>query len=321
MSEFNFEPPAPTGAGDALPPAAPAVEAPVRWHLPKAALAIAILALAGAIVFFYPATAAWLSQYDQSKVVSELQAKIVSTGATSNELALAAARSYNNELVSGAQLAANARKPVSGGDASADDKYDRLLVGDASGAMGRLSIPKISVDLPIYHGTSDETLAKGVGHLQGTSLPVGGESQHSVLTAHRGLAEATLFDNLDKLAIGDRFQISVFGEVLSYRIIETKVVAPENTESLFPRLGDDLVTLVTCTPLGINTHRILVTGERILPTPIGDVQSASATPDIPGFPWWAVGLTATVVVAGGYVWLMGKPAKPKHAADRRKAHK
>ena len=138
---------------------------------------------------------------------------------------------------------------------------------------------------------------------------MGGPSTHSVLTAHRGLAEATLFDRLDELRIGDTFRIEVFGEVLSYRIIETKVVDPSDTESLFPRYEKDLVTLVTCTPLGINSHRILVTAERITPTPIADLQSAGTSPDIPGVPWWAVGLASAVGVLSLFVWAMGRPRR------------
>lgn len=283
------------------------VEGLSRWHLPKGALAIAALALVGAIVFFYPATAAWLSQHYQSKIVVGLQTATDSSAQRSLHEALAAAHNYNDNLISGALLAANERKPRAESAAADSALYDSLLHGDANGAMGRLRINAIEVDLPIYHGTSDAVLAKGIGHLQGTSLPVGGQSTHSVLTAHRGLAEATLFDNLDKLTIGDTFQIEVFGEVLTYRIFETKVVEPENTESLYPRFDMDLVTLVTCTPLGINSHRILVTGERVTPTPIADIQRAGAVPEIPGFPWWAVGLGATVVTLGAYVWAMGRP--------------
>lgn len=277
-----------------------------RWRLPKGALAVAVLALIGAMVFFYPATAAWFSQYDQSKVVAELQAKTVASPGDALDAQIVAARAYNSSLVSGALLAAGARKPISGGSSAADTEYNTLLMGDAAGAMGRLRIDKIGVDLPIYHGTSDTTLAQGVGHLQGTSLPVGGVSQHSVLTAHRGLAEATLFNRLDELTLGDTFRIEVFGEVLTYRVIETKVVEPSETESLYPRYGKDLMTLVTCTPLGINSHRILVTGERVTPTPITDVQQAGMSSDLPGTPWWAAGLLGTVAVLGLYVWAMGR---------------
>lgn len=289
------------GASTAEGPA----QRPRKWRLKPAAALVSVIALAGACIFLYPATAAWFTQLEQSNVVASLQSTTVSAGAAEARDALAAAYAYNQGLVAGAVLEANARKPVAEGEASDGLMYNSLLRGDAAGAMGRLRIDKIAVDLPIYHGTSDATLEKGVGHLQGTSLPVGGESQHSVLTAHRGLAEATLFDRLDELRSGDTFQIEVFGDVLTYRVFETKVVDPNDTESLYPRLGEDLVTLVTCTPLGINTHRILVTGERVLPTPVADIERAGEASDLPGFPWWVLGLGGTAVAIGVYLWRSG----------------
>jgi sortase A len=179
--------------------------------------------------------------------------------------------------------------------------------------MARLRIPAIDVDLPIYHGTSDATLLKGVGHLEGTSLPVGGEGTHSVLTGHRGLASATLFTNLDKVKEGDTFTIEVLDQVLTYQVIRTQVVDPSDTASLRATAGEDLVTLVTCTPLGINSQRILVTGERITPTPQEDLDAAGSVPDIPGFPWWAAGLAAGVVLVGVFVWRAGYPRTPRRA--------
>ena len=138
--------------------------------------------------------------------------------------------------------------------------YWEMLNTNPDGIMARLSVPSIDVDLPIYHGTSDAVLEHGVGHLQGTSLPVGGVDTHSVLTAHTGLAKATLFSNLKDVEIGDTFTISVFGEVLTYEVVETQTILPAETGSLIIQGDRDIVTLVTCTPLGINTHRYLVTG-------------------------------------------------------------
>ncbi|GAB3815921.1 hypothetical protein GCM10028820_14310 [Tessaracoccus terricola] len=158
----------------------------------------------------------------------------------------------------------------------------------------------------VYHGTSDETLMMGVGHLEGTALPVGGVGMHSVLTAHRGLASATMFDRLNELGIGDEFSIEVFGEVLSYQVRATQVVQPEDTETLFPEVGSDLVTLVTCTPLGVNSHRILVTAERVTPTPQVVLDSAGAVPVVP-FPWWAVILAGGIVLVAGYLLVTRRP--------------
>ena len=152
-----------------------------------------------------------------------------------------------------------------------------------------------------------------MGHLEGTSLPVGGVGTRAVITGHRGLANATMFTNLDKVGEGDTFTIEVFGEVLTYRVAQTKVVEPEQTEELRADPDRDLVTLVTCTPLGINTHRILVTGERI-PTPDQDT-APGERPDVPRFPWWAVALGIGVVLDAIYVWRAGYPPKArKHRA-------
>ena len=127
-------------------------------------------------------------------------------------------------------------------------------------SLGYITIPKIDVNLPIYEGTSDDVLVKGVGHLEGSSYPLGGAGTHSVLTGHRGMAEAVLFTDLDKLGEGDRFYLHIMDEVLAYQVDQVKVVEPENTEDLEIIPGGDYCTLVTCTPYAINTHRMLVRG-------------------------------------------------------------
>lgn len=167
--------------------------------------------------------------------------------------------------------------------------------------MGRILIPKAEVDLPIYHGTSEQTLLRGAGHLQGTSLPVGGVGTRTVITAHRGLAEATMFSYLDRLEPGDNFTLSIFDEVLAYRVRDVKVVAPEDSEAIVAEPDKDLATLVTCTPLGINTHRILVTGERIYPTPQKEADEAHAPSGLPRFPWFAVYYAIGTVLGVGVI--------------------
>lgn len=271
-------------------------------RLPGFALVTAAIALAGLLVLLYPSTAAWMSQYHQSQLIEEYGSDVRTLGPRGQAEAIDAARGYNDALVGGALVAAGERLPLADGAAApAQYDYAQMLRVDSTGLMARLKVPAIDVDLPVYHGTSEETLRQGVGHLEGTALPVGGVNTHSVLTAHRGLASAELFTHLDQVEVGDTFTIEVFGEVLSYRVTETRVVEPNQTESLFPQLGRDLVTLVTCTPLGINSHRILVTGERITPTPIADVERAGEAPEVPGFPWWAVGLAAGLAVIGAYL--------------------
>lgn len=276
-----------------------------RWKMPWTTAGILLVVLLGLGILTYPSAASWVSQYNQSKLIEGLDA-IVEEGPVSRmQLELERAHQYNQALIGGALLSPESNVPTSeAGRGSQLDYFDILaLSGDS--AMGRLRIEAIALDLPIYHGTSESTLAKGVGHLQGTSLPVGGESQHSVLTAHRGLPEATLFDNLNKMKRGETFTIETFGEVLTYRVIETQIVLPDETQALYPVYGKDLVTLVTCTPLGVNSHRHLVTGERITPTPLEDIEKAGNRPEIPGFPWWAAWSVMGIATIGFYLWRSG----------------
>lgn len=144
-----------------------------------------------------------------------------------------------------------------------EEVYRSLLNADEEGMMGYISIPAISVQLPIYHGTDEAVLEKGCGHMEGSSLPIGGASTHAVVCAHTGLGTAELFTNLDQLEIGDKFQISIFGLKLEYEVDDIKVVLPDQMDELTIVEDKDFVTLVTCTPYGINSHRLLVRGKRV----------------------------------------------------------
>ena len=265
--------------------------------------------------FTNPTAASWFYHDNQSRVVADY-ADAVDQAYPDAATQLAQAHEYNDALSSGAVLEANNHIPVGAGDSSGtgtDLEYNSILDANGAGLMARLRIPSIDLDLPVYHGTADQTLLEGLGHLEGTSLPVGGVVTRAVITGHRGLANATMFTNLDKVGEGDTFTAEVFGEVLTYRVVETKVVEPEQTEELRADPDRDLVTLVTCTPLGINTHRILVTGERI-PTPDQDT-APGERPDVPRFPRWAVALGIGVVLDAIYVWRAGCPPKArKHRA-------
>ncbi|MFD5224621.1 class C sortase [Microbacterium sp. NPDC058342] len=291
------------------PPEAP-VPSRRKWRMPWGMLAVAIVMLVGVGLLEYPIAAGWISQYHQSQLIVDVSSELQQEPSPELDDQLQSAHEYNDLLESGALLEPNANKPTSDAGGVGAFEYDSLLRATSTGVMGRLRIPAIDVDLPIYHGTSDATLAKGVGHLEGTSLPVGGRSQHSVLTAHRGLPEATLFNDLNRLEVGDRFVVEVFGEVLTYQVIDTKTVEPEDTDTLRAVAGEDLMTLVTCTPLGINTHRYLVTGERVTPTPITDLQNAGNSPEIPGFAWWALVLALSVLVALALVVGAGFARRP-----------
>lgn len=288
---------------------------PRAWRLSISALVTSVMAIVGMGLLAYPTAASWIAQYNQSKVTADYSAQVDNVRPDA-KTQIAQAHAYNEALSSGAVLEANNHVPTGAGSSSDSSlSYTSILKANDEGLMARLKIPSISLDLPVYHGTADDTLLKGLGHLEGTSLPVGGAGTRSVITGHRGLAEATMFTNLDKVKNGDSLIVEVFGEVLTYRVTSTKVVEPEETEALRAEAGKDLLTLVTCTPLGINTHRILLTGERIYPTPAGDVAAAGKRPEVPTFPWWIIALVAGLIVVGLYLWRSG------YAAARAKERK
>lgn len=198
--------------------------------------------------------------------------------------AFAAAREYNKRLAkSGQPVIGEAKDPLaelyddpqnaannasadgsdnSGDSASAKDKEYQSLLDSGDGVMGAIRIPKISVNLPVYHGTSELTLASGAGHLYGSSLPVGGKNTHSVITGHRGLVEAAMFTRLDEMRVGDYFYLDVMGRTLGYKVDRITEINPDDTSKLKIVPGEDRVTLMTCTPYGVNTHRLLVSALR-----------------------------------------------------------
>lgn len=279
-----------------------------RWQFQWYAFIPALFVLAGLFTLTYPATASWFSQYDESRLIDTTIQQIKSGNISpSIKQQLAEAHAYNAALSAGAILEANHRIPTGSGtsaDPNEELDYNKILV-DRTGMMARIRIPSIHLDLPIYHGTSDTVLQQGIGHLEGTSLPVGGKGTHAVLAGHRGLATATLFTNLDKVKKGNTFTIEVLGETLTYKVFDIEVVDPDDTASLKADPGKDLVTLVTCTPLGINSQRILVTGKQVTPTPKKDLQDSGKKSDVPGFPWWAVIQGSGVILAALFVWRSG----------------
>ncbi|MBP6684277.1 MAG: class C sortase [Leucobacter sp.] len=278
---------------------------------------ISFLLLAGLTLLTYPTAAAWVSQQNQSNIVLDQTQANEQLARDKVDGMLEEAEEYNEALVSGALLAGGAHVASGTGHAITDtvdaERYWEILNAQPNGVLARIRIPAIRLDLPVYHGTSDATLLKGVGHLQGTSLPVGGEGTRSVLTGHRGLANAEMFTHLNRVQVGDTFTVEVLGQVYAYRVFETKVVKPEDTEKIRAVPDRDLMTLITCTPLGVNTHRILVTGERITPTPETDLAASNARPDVPGFPWWAIGYVAGLGVIGLWQWRSGYGPRRKTA--------
>lgn len=262
---------------------------PKPWTVQR--IAIVLIAVLGAGVLLYPTASAWFSDREHATEVSGYVERVDGLAPEERTHLLDEARAYNAALPGGPlrdpyTLNESGEQVAVG---NGEETYATMLDLGDEGMMGRVSIPSIGVQLPIFHGTSDDTLARGVGHLFGSALPVGGTGTHSVLTAHSGFVHSTLFDHLKEVAEGDVFTVTVLDETLYYRVTQILTVLPEDTEALRRVDGEDLVTLVTCTPTGVNSHRLLVRGERIA-TPAsesGDVAVPSATTD-PGFPWWAL---------------------------------
>lgn len=217
-----------------------------------------IIFLAGFLLLLYPLISNMVHQRQQSDAVASYDSAVSNRSEEEIQEILNQATEYNNMLFqSNGAIVDNMDTSI-----LSDESYNSLL-NQANGIMGSIEIPKIDVDLPIYHGTENDVLSVGVGHIQGTSLPVGGENTHCVLSGHRGLPGSRLFTRLDEMKEGDLFFLSVMGETLAYKVYDIQVVDPDNTEVLEITVGKDDVSLVTCTPYGLNTHRLVVTGERV----------------------------------------------------------
>ena len=227
------------------------METTVKLKLGFAALMI----VSGIGVAMYPVVSNAVAQRHASSVIESYNDNVQSMDTEKIDAAKEAARRYNQQLNNAID-----RDAAGEADDIGTSYVDMLDVGES---LGYITIPKIDVNLPIYEGTSDDVLVKGVGHLEGSSYPLGGAGTHSVLTGHRGLAEAVLFTDLDKLGEGDRFYLHIMDEVLAYQVDQVKVVEPENTEDLEIIPGGDYCTLITCTPYAINTHRMLVRGAHV----------------------------------------------------------
>lgn len=223
-------------------------------------LATIILITAGFALVFYPAVSEWNNNRLQEQIMAQYDSEVGKAAETEIDEAREKAKDYNEHLQSGSVVLSD---PFDDTKFLPSQKtYDGLLNIDGSGVMGYLEIPQLSVELAIYHTTEDSVMRKGAGHLPGTSLPVGGPGSHSVLSSHRGLPSAKLFTDLDKLQIGDEFYIHVLDETLAYKVDQVKTVEPEDVSDLEVYEGEDHVTLVTCTPYSVNTHRLLVRGVR-----------------------------------------------------------
>lgn len=223
-------------------------------------LAALVLVIVGTSMIAYPFVSDYLNKVQQEKVIQTQKEVVSQTPEEDLSAFMQAAMDYNARLLSGATYVLDPFDANS--QATSNEEYLSCLNLNGDGVMGTISIPSIDVNLTIAHGTEGDEMNHGVGHVTNTSLPVGGASSHSVLAGHTGLPSAVIFDKLDQLQVGDYFVIQVLGEEHAYEVYSTEVVLPQDTSSLGISEGEDLVTLVTCTPYGVNSHRLLVHAKR-----------------------------------------------------------
>ncbi|WP_084403182.1 class C sortase [Schaalia suimastitidis] len=256
------------------------------------AVAPLLLVLTGVLVLLYPVLATQHNNAEQQRIAEAFSATVESAGPNVVAEQRARAEHYNATLESEPIL-----DPWLESQRPDTPRYqDYLGQLNLDEVMANIVIPSIHVSLPVYHGTETKTLEQGVGHLFGTSLPIGGSSTHAVLTGHTGLGSATLFDNLIDLKKGDVFYINALGQSLKYEVIDIQVVLPEQTESLKKQAGRDFVTLITCTPYGVNSHRLLVTGERVAIDPIAAAMEQEEAMPAPMQTWQIAILVAVGII-------------------------
>jgi len=219
-------------------------------------LLLFLVFLTGLSLLLYPMVSNYINTRNQSRIIASYEKELGVVDGETNAKMIAEARAYNASLLE--------RENAFALNEEQQRRYEALLDVMGTGVMGFVEIPCIDCRLPIYHGTDEEMLMQAAGHLDWTSLPVGGESTHCVISGHRGLPTAELMTNIDRLRLGDRFYLNVMDQVLEYQVDQIKVVLPDDTTYLQIEEGQDYVTMVTCTPYGINSHRLLVRGTRVL---------------------------------------------------------
>lgn len=278
---------------------------------------IVLILITGLGIFFYPTASDIISRITSTTVIKDYQRTIETTDKAEMEAMYQAAVEYNKNLpehLSMDPFGTSSEEPY-----AEDGVYNQLL--SVNGVMGYVDIPRIDIYLPVYHGTSEEILQKGAGHLYGSALPVGGEGTHSIISAHRGLPAAKLFTDLDQMKEGDVFYFHVLDRIIAYEVDQIKVVEPTELEDLNPVPREDYMTLFTCTPYGINSHRMLVRGHRI-PYEVTGVeepeivmeQPPKSKPSLPA--WVTVSIVGTVclviiIMVGGLFGLRKRKIRKK----------
>ena len=248
-----------------------------------------LLFIIGAGILFYPKISFWLADYNHVAAYQTYERSVANLGSAEKQALWEQAVHYNERLVTSSVMDPfAATKDID----PFDEYFDTLDIGD--GVMGMIRIPKIDVLIPIYHGVSDEVLDKGVGHIKATALPVGGLGTHGVLTGHTGLSHAKMFNDLVKLELGDEFLLEVLDETLAYKVEKILTVLPDDVSQLVREADKDRVTLITCTPYGVNSHRLLVMGERTEYNATEDIRNEIEKTQ---FPWWIIAVVVGILFA------------------------
>lgn len=245
---------------------------PKKRSLIKEIWFVTVVTLTAIGLLLYPIVSTQWNNYRQQQVSNAYSHDIEDLGDEKSQQIVKNAQEYNRRNAAGPII-----DPWSARVSKDNKVYQEYLQElNTLDEMSQIVIPSIDVNLPVYHGTEDATLAKGLGHLFGTALPVGGENTHAVVTGHTGMPDATMFDNLVKMKVGDVFYVNTYGEKMKYQVHSIDVVLPENTDSLWPVKGKDLFTLVTCTPYGVNSHRLLVHGHRVPMDSVEEIEEAKS---------------------------------------------
>lgn len=282
-----------------------------------------LVVVVGLAIMLYPTISNFLVERNASRVVSGYEAAVDALSDEDAQAMIDAARAYNAQLagLSGVHASEGGADASSVSAEQLQQEYDQLLNLNGDGMMGYISIPRLDETMPLYHGTAESTLQVGVGHIDTSSLPVGGASTHAALSGHRGLPSAKLFTDLDKMEEGDVFYIKILKTKLAYQVDQIETVLPDQTESLAITAGDDYVTLVTCTPYGINSHRLLVRAHAIPYVPDMDAElGASGDPVNIPLPYLllmiALGVLAVVLTAMKVREARSEKEVARHGAGR-----
>ncbi len=277
----------------------------MKKHLTN--ILLVIIFLIGLSLLLYPTLSDYWNSFHQSRAIASYAESVAQLDDKQYDEILESAREYNSSLIQRAGILSLSEEEL--------EEYNRQLNVGGDGIMGYIEIPSIDVHLPIYHGTEDTVLQVAVGHIEGSSLPVGGVGTHAVFSGHRGLPSAKLFTDLDELVVGDTFIFRILDETLTYEVDQILIVEPQEIEALMIDPEKDLCTLVTCTPYGINSHRLLVRGHRVENEE--EAQELRVTADAMRIePIVVAPLLAVPILLALFLWIMVKSRKPKKRRKR-----